>query len=151
MAAELAAALNVSTGMALHQTHRGTALRDRLPKVAALFEAGLVSGSVGAHHRVAHLPVDDAEAMAAVDAALAERVVRWGALSVKKTEEAIDALVDEHDPGALRRATESAAEETVQFGSPTDVAGTTTIWARLNSADAALIEQSVEETGAQRL
>ncbi len=89
--------------------------------------------------------VDDAEAMAAVDAALAERVVRWGALSVKKTEEAIDALVDEHDPGALRRATESAAEQTVRFGSPTDVAGTTTIWARLNSADAALIEQSVEE------
>ena len=49
--------------------------------------------------------IDDAEAMAAVDAALAERVVRWGALSVKKTEDAIDALVDEHDPGALRRAT----------------------------------------------
>ena len=40
VAAELAAALNVSTGMALHQTHRGIALRDRLPKVAALFEAG---------------------------------------------------------------------------------------------------------------
>ena len=89
--------------------------------------------------------IDDDEAMAAVDAALAERVVRWGALSVKKTEDAIDALVDEHDPGAVRRATESAAQETVQFGSPTDVAGTTTIWARLNSADAALMEHSVEE------
>ena len=88
--------------------------------------------------------IDDPDAMAAVDAALAERVVRWGALSVKKTEDAIDALVDEHDPGALRRTTESASQETVQFGSPTDVAGTTTIWARLNSADAALIEQSVE-------
>ena len=56
VAAELAAALNVSTGMALHQTHRGIALRDRLPEVAALFAAGLVSGSAGAHHRVAHLP-----------------------------------------------------------------------------------------------
>ena len=54
--------------------------------------------------------IDDAEAMAAVDAALAERVVRWGALSVKKTEEAIDALVDEHDPGAVRRATQAAHE-----------------------------------------
>ena len=54
--------------------------------------------------------IDDAEAMAAVDAALAERVVRWGALSVKKTEEAIDALVDEHDPGALRRATRVGAK-----------------------------------------
>ena len=89
--------------------------------------------------------IDDADAMAAVDAALAERVTRWGALSMKKTEDAIDALVDEHDPGALRRATESASQETVQFGSPTDVAGTTTMWARLNSADAALMEARVEE------
>ena len=42
VAAELAAALNVSAGMALHQTHRGVALRDRLPKIAALFEAGAI-------------------------------------------------------------------------------------------------------------
>ena len=145
VAAELAAALNVSTGMALHQTHRGTALRDRLPEVAALFEAGLISDLLVRTIVSRTYLVDDAEAMAAVDAALADRVTRWGALSVKKTEEAIDALVDEHDPGALRRATESAVEQTVRFGSPTDVAGTTTMWARLNSADAALIEQSVEE------
>ena len=145
VAAELAAALNVSTGMALHQTHRGVALRDRLPEIAALFAAGLVSDLLVRTIVSRTYLIDDADAMAAVDAALADRVVRWGALSVKKTEDAIDALVDEHDPGALRRTTESASQETVQFGSPTDVAGTTTIWARLNSADAALIEQSVEE------
>ena len=40
VAAELAAAVNVSQGMATHQTHRGVALRERLPMVAALFEAG---------------------------------------------------------------------------------------------------------------
>ena len=34
VAAEMGAAVNVSQGMALHQTHRGVALRDRLPKVA---------------------------------------------------------------------------------------------------------------------
>jgi len=43
VAAEMAAAVNVSQGMAMHQTHRGVALRDRLPAVAALFEAGVVS------------------------------------------------------------------------------------------------------------
>ena len=145
VAAELAAALNVSTGMALHQTHRGIALRDRLPHVAALFETGAISDLLVRTIVSRTYLIEDAEAMAAVDAALAERVTRWGALSVKKTEAAIDALVDEHDPGAVRRATESAAQETVQFGSPADVAGTTTIWARLNSADAALIEASVEE------
>src|SRR5215212_9459710 len=43
VAAELSAVMNVSQGLALHQTHRGVALRDRLPMVAALFEAGLIS------------------------------------------------------------------------------------------------------------
>ena len=42
VAAEMGAAVNVSQGMALHQTHRGVALRDRLSKVPALFAAGLV-------------------------------------------------------------------------------------------------------------
>ena len=113
VAAELAAALNVSTGMALHQTHRGTALRDRLPRVAALFEAGLISDLLVRTIVSRTYLIDDADAMAAVDSALADRVTRWGALSVKKTEDAIDALVDEHDPGALRRASQAAMNETV--------------------------------------
>ena len=37
--------------------------------------------------------------MAKVDAALAARITGWGALSVAKTEAAIDALVDEYRPG----------------------------------------------------
>src|SRR5215213_2058747 len=131
VACELAAALNVSTGMALHQTHRGLALRDRLPKVAALFAAGLISDLLVRTIVSRTYLIDDHDALTAVDTDLAERVTRWGALSVKKTEEAIDALVEEHDPGALRRATQAAMNETVEFGSPNDVPGTTTIWARL--------------------
>ena len=41
--AELAAAQNISPGLAMAQTHRGVASRDRLPKVGVLFEAGLIS------------------------------------------------------------------------------------------------------------
>ncbi|GFH00042.1 DUF222 domain-containing protein [Mycolicibacterium hippocampi] len=41
--AELAAAQNITRSLASHQAHRGVALRDRLPKVAALFDAGLIS------------------------------------------------------------------------------------------------------------
>src|SRR5215213_5515867 len=131
VAAELAAALNVSAGMALHQTNRGVALRDRLPRVAALFEAGLLSDLLVRTIVSRTYLIDDHDALTAVDADLADRVTRWGALSVKKTEEAIDALVEVQDPGALRRATQAAVNETVEFGSPTDVPGTTTIWARL--------------------
>src|SRR4051794_32249201 len=145
VAAELAAALNVSQGMALHQTHRGVALRDRLPAVAALFEAGLISDWLIRTIVWRTYLITDEAAMTAVDAALAKRVTRWGALSVAKTEAAIDALVDEHDPGALRRSQTAAAEQTVQFGSPSDVAGMTSIYIRLNSPDAALMEQTVDE------
>src|SRR4051812_28187836 len=144
VAAELAAALNVSTGMALHQTHRGVALRDRLPRVAALFEAGLISDLL-VRTIVSRTYLIDDEAMAAVDAHLARRVTRWGALSVAKTEAAIDALVDEHDPGALRRSQNAASEQTVQFGSASDVPGVTSIYVRLNSPDATLMEQNVED------
>jgi Domain of unknown function (DUF222) len=104
VAAELAAALNVTPSLALHQTHRGVALRDRLPRVAALFEAGLISDLlVRAIVWRTYLIIDE-EAMAAVDADLAAQVSRWGPLSITKTEAAIDALVDHYDPAALRRA-----------------------------------------------
>ena len=144
VAAELAAALGVSSGLALHQTNRGVALRDRLPAVAALFAQGLISDLVVRAIVSRTYLIEDEAALAAVDAELAARVRRWGAWSAKKTEAAIDALVERHDPGALRRTVRAAAGETVQFGCPTDVAGTTTIWARLNSPDAALMEQNVE-------
>ena len=79
------------------------------------------------------------------DGALVDAAGGWGALSIANTEAAIDALVDEYDPAALRRCRESASSPTVQFGSPTDVAGTTSMWARLYAPDAALIEARVEE------
>jgi hypothetical protein len=145
VACELAAAVNVSQGMALHQTHRGVALRDRLPKVAVLFEQGLISDLLVRTIVWRTYLITDEAAMAAVDAELAARITAWGALSAAKTETAIDALVEQHDPAALRRSRESLSRQTVEFGSPSDPPGTTTLWARLNSPDAALMEDRVEE------
>ena len=106
VAAELAAALGVSSGLALHQTNRGVALLDRLPKVAALYEQGLISDLLVRTIVSRTYLIDDDDAMAKVDAELAARVRRWGALSAKKTENAIDALVERHDPDAVRRSRE---------------------------------------------
>ena len=145
VASELAAAVNVSSGMALHQSNRGVALRDRLPGVAALFAQGLISDLLVRTIVSRTYLIDDDEAMAAVDAELADRVQRWGALSVKKAEAAIDELVELHDPGAVRRSRRAGAEETVAFGCPTDTAGMTTIWMRLNSPDAALMERNADQ------
>lgn len=143
--AELAAVLNVSAGMALHQTHRGVALRDRLPKVAALFERGLISDLLVRAIVWRTYLIEDPDAMANTDAALAEQVVAWGPLSTKKTEQAIDALVERFDPGALRRSHDSSQCRDVTFGSPSDEAGYTSMWARLLAGDAKVLEQRVNE------
>src|SRR4051812_9726826 len=46
VAAEIGAAGGLSQGLAMSQTHRGVALRDRPPAGAAVFAAGLGSGLV---------------------------------------------------------------------------------------------------------
>ncbi|MCV7070099.1 DUF222 domain-containing protein, partial [Mycobacterium rufum] len=128
VAAELAAALGVTRGLALAQTHRGVVLRDRLPAVAALFAAGELSDLTV--RKIIHRTglVTDPAVMAAVDTAIAAAATRWGQLSEKKLEQAIDATVLAHDPVAVRRVLDSLADRRVEFGSPTDATGFTSVW-----------------------
>ena len=103
-AAEVAAAQNVSPGVASHQLLVARALRERLPRVAEVFASGAISyrevNAIVARTRL----IQDPEAMAKVDTELAAQVVGWGGLSVAKTEAAIDYWVDRYDPYALRRS-----------------------------------------------
>jgi hypothetical protein len=131
--------------MALAQAHRGVVLADQLPKVAALFAAGLISEVLVRTIEYRTALVTDSEAVAAVDELLAEHVTAWGPLSARKLEQAIDAIVDQVDPGALRRSRKATCDRDVQFGSPSDEAGFTTMWARLYAADAVVLEQRVEQ------
>ena len=144
VAAELAAALDVTRGLALAQTYRGVTLRDRLPRVASLFEAGLISDLLVRVIVWRTDLIDDEAVLAAVDADLAEQIRAWGPLSRARTETAIDALVERHDPGALRRSRESQSSRDVEFGSPADAPGFTTLWARLFSSDAAVMRERVD-------
>src|SRR4051794_4025913 len=144
VAAEVGAAAGISQGLAMSQTHRGVALRDRLPAVARLFAAGLVSDLVVRTIVWRTALVTSPGAMARLDCDLAERVTRWGALSAKKTEQAIDELVDQIDPGALRRR-RAGSQRDVQFGSPGDEAGFMTMWARVYATDGAAIQQRVQQ------
>ena len=143
--AELGAAQNISTWMALAQAHRGIVLADRLPKVAALFAAGLISELLVRAIEYRTALITDPDAIARVDELLADHVTRWGPLSANKTEQAIDAIVDRVDPGALRRSRKASCHRDVQFGSPSDEAGFTSMWARLYAPDAAVLKQRVEE------
>ncbi len=143
--AELAAAHNITQGLALHQAHRGVVLRDRLPKIAALFFAGLISDLlVRAIVNRTYL-ITDPDLMAAVDADLAAEILGWGPLSVKKTRTAIDAIVERHDPGALRQSRQAETTRDVQFGNPGDAPGFTTVYARMFACDAAAAERTLTQ------
>src|ERR1700742_3739316 len=143
--AEIGAAGAISQWLALAQTHRGVALHDRLPAVARLFAQGLIGDLLVRTIVWRTALIESPAAMAVVDGELALRVTRWGALSQKKTEQAIDELIDEHDPAALRRTRAAAAALGVQFGSPTDTPGVMSIWARVHATDGVAIEARVTE------
>ncbi|WP_193046185.1 HNH endonuclease signature motif containing protein [Mycolicibacterium baixiangningiae] len=142
---ELAAAHHITDRLASTQTQRGVLLANRFPHVAALFEAGLISDLLIRAIVYRTYLITDPDAMAAVDAALAEQVTCWGPKSQAKTEEAIDALVEIHDPAALRRREPATHTRDLQFGTITDAAGMMTVYARMYSPDGVALEQHVED------
>lgn len=140
-AAEIGAALGISARRASSQMYLAQSLRERLPKVDALFREGRIGARlVSTISWRTHLVVDEV-AMGAIDHAIAEAATEWGPLSDTRVERAIDTLVEEHDPGAREWFREAARGLDVQFGKPDDVTGTRSVWGRLYSTHAELIER----------
>ncbi|MGE2730702.1 DUF222 domain-containing protein [Mycolicibacterium vaccae] len=145
VAAELAAALGVTQGLALAQTHRAVALRDRLPGVAALFAQGFISDLLVRAIVYRTGLITDPAVMAEVDAALARQVGFWGALSQVKVEQAIDATVISHDPAAQRvPAGGRGRERRIEFGDPDDPPGLMSVHARMHAGDAAALRDRIK-------
>lgn len=143
-AAEISAALGIAHGRALSQMETARLL-GRLPAVAALFVAG------GIHARVIEAItwrtalVTAPEALTLIDADLAKYAGRWNALSQYKIEQAIDTLVDRHDPSAVRRTRTSARSREVTIGAANPEAGTAALYGRLFASDAALLDRRLSD------
>lgn len=112
VAAEVAAAQGITACAASALMHNAICLHERLPKVAALFATGAICYRTVALIVARTLLALDPEALATIDAELAEALTRWGVLSRNKTEQHIDALVERHDPDARRRTRRSLAAVT---------------------------------------
>jgi hypothetical protein len=141
--AEIGATQQLTPGAASHLLLIGTALRDRLPKVAAVFAEGLIGYRLIATivHRTGL--IKDPAALRAVDAALALLVQQWGAMSLDKTDQAIDALIAEHDPYALRRTQDKARGRAVDVFLD-DATGLATLFGTLFATDAAAFDQRLD-------
>jgi Domain of unknown function (DUF222) len=143
VAAEVAANHGVSLGVASHQLMLAKALRERLPRVADVFDAGhialrLVNSIV---YRTALIA--DPQARAKVDVELAEAATGWGALSEAKVEQAIDYWVDRYDRYAIRRMEHRARGRHVDR-IWSDGNGTSTIEAVLFDHDAAALDSRLD-------
>ncbi|NBP85979.1 MAG: DUF222 domain-containing protein, partial [Mycobacteriaceae bacterium] len=142
-AAEVGAALGISSRRASSQMYLAQSLRERLPRVNALF----LSGRIGARLVATiswrtHCVVGAAE-MAAIDAEIAGAAQCWGPLSDRRVEALIDMAVDAHDPQARVWFLESSRGMDVQFGKPDDDSGTRSVWGRLFATHAELIERRI--------
>ncbi|MGE2727422.1 DUF222 domain-containing protein [Mycolicibacterium pulveris] len=144
-AAEVAAAMGISRYRAGQQMAIGLALRNRLPRVAALFSEGLISANVISTITWRTHLVCEGEPLARVDAEIAQRASSWGALGQDRLELAVDAVVETHDPDARRRYRDAARKCDVQVGKPDDATGTASLYGRLSAADAELLMRCLEQ------
>ena len=144
-AAEVAAAMTVGHRRASAQMRIAVALRDRLPRVAALYMQGTLSSRVVSAITWRTQLVEDAEALALIDAALAEGATKWGPLSEQRLDEAIDGWILRFDPAAVRRSESSTRSRDFSIGDLDDPAETTSVWGRLLATDAAVLKRRVAQ------
>ncbi|MEZ0356598.1 DUF222 domain-containing protein [Mycobacterium sp. SA01] len=139
-AAEVSAALGITTGRASGEMLMATSLRHRLPRVTELFLAGVLS------YRVCEAITDrtdlirDRAALTLVDKAIAEDAATWGALSTLKLQRAIDYWVDRYDPGAVRRVRSRVRDRDIVITVDT-AAGTAEITGQLSATDGEIVRR----------
>ncbi|MFC7672895.1 DUF222 domain-containing protein [Mycolicibacterium sp. GCM10028919] len=142
VSAEIGAEQNITQGAASHQLLIATALRDRLPHVAALFAEGLVSFRVVSAITARTALVRDRDAQRAVDKAFADVLTDWAPLSEEKLNNAIDAIVAEHDPNGVYRTKLTAKGRNVQFDY--DGSGMATMFCTMFATDGKAVEKRLK-------
>ncbi|MCK0172908.1 HNH endonuclease signature motif containing protein [Mycolicibacterium sp. F2034L] len=142
-AAEVGAVLTVGQRKASAQMRIAVALRDRLPKVAALCLQGRLSARMISTITWRTRLIIDTDILAVIDAALAAKAQRWAPLSDERLVTAIDALIHRHDPDAVTRAKESIKKRDVHVGAHDDPDELTSIWGQILGCDAAVLEKRI--------
>ena len=145
VAAEVSAAQNISRGRAATQIRYARELRERLPKIAALFSEGaidfrMVSTIINRTSNVEDCVIAD------VDAAVAHLAAAWMKLSGPKLADRIDALIAGFDPNGVRVPPEVDANRYVEVGPTTPGMGG--IWANVHAADAAAFDARLDALAA---
>ncbi|KMO71709.1 HNH endonuclease signature motif containing protein [Mycolicibacterium chlorophenolicum] len=140
---DIGAALSIGQRRASGQMRIAMTLRDRLPRVAALFCAGRIDFRVISELSWRTHLVDDHQVLAIIDAELAEHATSWGALSKDKLIGAVNAVIERYDPDAVRLTAIALRERDFHIGAHEDGAETTSVWGRLIAADGIAAERRI--------
>jgi hypothetical protein len=139
--AQIGIAFGVSARWALGDLEIGAAMRERFPRLAALFLRGEISAKVMATVVDRTVLVCDEHALALIDAACvaAATTCGWNGLSYYTLKNAIDVWVEHYDPGAVRRVRDKLRGRSFTVGDSNDKTGTTAVYGRLSTPGAALL------------
>lgn len=145
VAAEVSAAQNISRGRAGTQIRRARDLRERLPRVAAVFASGDVDYRM-VTTIMNRTSIVSPEAIAAVDAALARFAPAWMKLSGPKLADRVDRCIASFDPDGVRVPPDVDENRYVEVGPTTPGMGG--IWANIHATDAAAFDQRLDALAA---
>ena len=137
------AALSMSTRRASGQMRIAVALRERLPKVAALFAQGRLAPRLISEITWRTSLITDDRVLSEVDSDIAEKATRWGPLSDERLGNAVDAVIDRYDPDAVRRAREVVKTRDMHIGAAEDPNEIVAIWGHVMAGDAAVFKARV--------
>ena len=146
VAAEVAAELRIGQGLAGSRMRYARAMRERLPKVGAVFAAGDIDYRMFQTMVFRTDLIVDPEVLASVDAALAVNVWRWPSLSQGRLCAQVDKVVARADADAVRRRRERGADRQVWLADMGE--GMTHIEGSLSSPDAHALDRRLDELAA---
>ncbi|MGQ9406360.1 DUF222 domain-containing protein [Mycolicibacterium gilvum] len=144
-ACELGAVLNTSHRRASAQMRIAVALRDRLPGVAALHAQGRLSARLIGQITWRTRLVQDPQALALIDAAIAEKATRWEPLSEDNLTAALDAVIERFDPDAVIRTREQLKGVDFRIGASDDPDALVTVWGKILGCDAVVLAARIAE------
>jgi hypothetical protein len=140
VAAEVAAVLCISQGLAASRLRYARAMRERLPRVGAVFAAGDIGFLLFATMVYRTDLITDAAVLAAVDAQLAVAVPRWPSMTRGRLAGAVDKIVARADADAVRRRRQHQADRYVCIEDFVE-GGVSEIQGRLFAVDAHVLEK----------
>jgi Domain of unknown function (DUF222) len=116
VAAEVGAALRISQGRAASRLRYARAMRERLPQVGEVFNAGDIDYRAFSTIVYRSDLITDPDVLSTVDAQLAVNVARWPAMSQGRLGAQVDKIVARVDADAVRRRKEQQADREIWIG-----------------------------------